>query len=168
MPRKYIVSHLGRTLTFSKVEFFSFFGSYKRIDAAGGLVQNGVGEFLMIKRKGYWDLPKGKIEKGENDEEGALREVEEETGLVGMNILNHLVDTFHTYEIKSEVVLKRSTWFLMKCEGRPKLTPQTEEEIELVEWCSAELLESRLPMSYATIALVWDAFKSSSNPEHSA
>lgn len=120
----------------------------------------------MIKRKGYWDLPKGKIEKGENDEEGALREVEEETGLVGMIILNHLVDTFHTYEIKKEVVLKRSTWFLMKCEGRPELTPQTEEEIELVEWCSAELLESRLPKSYATIALVWEAFKSSSSLEH--
>ena len=120
----------------------------------------------MIKRKGFWDLPKGKIEKGENDEEGALREVEEETGLVGMIILNHLVDTFHTYEIKKEVVLKRSTWFLMKCEGRPGLTPQTEEKIELVEWCSAELLESRLPKSYATISLVWDAFILSSNPEH--
>ena len=120
----------------------------------------------MIKRKGYWDLPKGKIEKGENDEDGALREVEEETGLTKMNILTHLVDTFHTYELKKEVVLKRSTWFFMKCQGRPGLTPQTEEDIELVEWCSAELLESRLPKAYATIALVWEAFKSSSNPEH--
>jgi hypothetical protein len=54
----------------------------------------------------------------------------------------------------------------MKCEGSPSLTPQTEEEIELVEWCSQNTLESRLPESYATIALAWDAFISSSNLEH--
>lgn len=120
----------------------------------------------MIKRKGFWDLPKGKIEMGENDEDGALREVEEETGLIGMHIEKHLVDTFHTYELKGEWVLKRSTWFLMKCDGSPDLTPQTEEEIDRVEWCSKELLESRLPKSYATIAMVWDAFKASSNLEH--
>ena len=74
MPRKYVVSHLGRTLTFSQEEFVNYFGTYKSINAAGGLVENGNGEYLMIKRKGYWDLPKGKIEKGENDEDGALRE----------------------------------------------------------------------------------------------
>lgn len=130
------------------------------------MVENGNGDFLMIKRKGFWDLPKGKIENGENDEEGALRELEEETGLVGMYIEKHLVDTFHTYELKGEWVLKHSTWFLMKCEGAPSLVPQVEEEIEKVEWCSKEKLESRLPKSYATIAMVWDAFKASSNPEH--
>jgi 8-oxo-dGTP pyrophosphatase MutT (NUDIX family) len=166
MSRKYVVSHLGRTLTFSQEEFFTYFGTYKRIDAAGGLVENGDGDFLMIKRKGFWDLPKGKIEKGENDEEGALREVEEETGLVGMHIEKHLVDTFHTYEMKGEWVLKRSTWFLMKCAGAPSLVPQTEEEIEKVEWCSKEKLESRLPKSYATIAMVWEAFIASSSPAH--
>lgn len=166
MLRKYVVSHLGRTLTFSQDEFFSFFGTYKRIDAAGGLVQNGFGDFLMIKRKGFWDLPKGKIESGENDEGGALREVEEETGLIGMSIVNHLVDTFHTYELKDRMVLKRSTWFLMKCDGAPNLTPQVEEDIERVEWCSKELLESRLTKSYATITFVWDAFTTSSNLEH--
>lgn len=120
----------------------------------------------MIKRKGFWDLPKGKIEKGENDEEGALREVEEETGLVGMHIDRHLVDTFHTYDLKGKMVLKRSTWFLMKCQGAPTLTPQVEEEIEKVEWCSEEKLIKRLTKSYATIALVWEAFKASSSPEH--
>lgn len=119
----------------------------------------------MIKRKGFWDLPKGKIELRENDEEAALREVEEETGLNGMAIAHHLVDTFHTYELKEKMVLKRSAWFLMKCEGAPELTPQVEEEIERVEWCSKELLESRLTKSYGTIALVWEAFKASSNPE---
>jgi len=166
MPRKYVVSHLGRTLTFSQEEFVNYFGTYKSINAAGGLVENGNGEYLMIKRKGYWDLPKGKIEKGENEEEAALREVEEETGLVGMHIEKHLVDTFHTYELKGKWVLKRSTWFLMKCKGSPSLIPQTEEEIELVEWSSKNTLTSRLPESYATISLVWDAFIASSSLEH--
>lgn len=158
--------HLEKLLTFSQEEFDEFIKNRKFIHAAGGLVQNGLGDFLMIKRKGFWDLPKGKIETGENDEEGALREVEEETGLVGMHIEKHLVDTFHTYELKGKWVLKRSCWYFMKCEGAPALTPQIEEEIERVEWCSSELLEARLTKSYATIALVWEAFKASSNPEH--
>jgi hypothetical protein len=54
----------------------------------------------------------------------------------------------------------------MKCAGAPGLVPQTEEEIEKVEWCSKEKLESRLPKSYATIAMVWEAFIASSSPAH--
>ncbi len=38
-------------------------------------------EILMIFRRGKWDLPKGKLDKGESLEACALREVEEETGL---------------------------------------------------------------------------------------
>jgi 8-oxo-dGTP pyrophosphatase MutT (NUDIX family) len=57
------------------------------VRAAGGLIsrENGRGqlEVLVIQRKarGDWSFPKGKAEAGESDEECALREVEEETGL---------------------------------------------------------------------------------------
>lgn len=41
-------------------------------------------EALMILRtKGFWEFPKGKPEKGETEQETALRELKEETGLVG-------------------------------------------------------------------------------------
>ena len=56
------------------------------IRAAGGVVVrdvNGVREVVVVHRPAYddWTLPKGKARKGESDEDCALREVEEETGL---------------------------------------------------------------------------------------
>ena len=56
------------------------------IRAAGGaVVRDGEGgiEILVVHRPRYddWTFPKGKAEPGESDEDCALREVEEETGL---------------------------------------------------------------------------------------
>ncbi len=56
------------------------------VRAAGGVVvRDGEGgrEILVVHRPRYddWTFPKGKAEPGESDEECALREVEEETGL---------------------------------------------------------------------------------------
>lgn len=52
------------------------------VRAAGGLAVRD-GRLLLVHRPKYddWTLPKGKVEPGESDEECALREVEEETGL---------------------------------------------------------------------------------------
>jgi len=57
----------------------AFTSCFKCINAGGGVVLNEKGEFLVIQRNGVWDLPKGKMEKGEDFETTALREVEEET-----------------------------------------------------------------------------------------
>lgn len=59
----------------------------KQVRAAGGLVvrgDKGEKEVALVHRPRYndWSLPKGKLEAGESFKEGALREVEEETGLV--------------------------------------------------------------------------------------
>jgi 8-oxo-dGTP pyrophosphatase MutT (NUDIX family) len=57
------------------------------VRAAGGLVRrvggDGAAEILLVHRPAYddWSFPKGKLEPGEAEEEAALREVEEETGL---------------------------------------------------------------------------------------
>jgi 8-oxo-dGTP diphosphatase len=61
--------------------------SQTQVRAAGGVVtREGAGgpEVLLVHRPAYddWSLPKGKARRGESDEECALREVEEETGLV--------------------------------------------------------------------------------------
>jgi 8-oxo-(d)GTP phosphatase len=56
------------------------------VRAAGGVLRrvgpNGV-EVLLVHRPRYddWTFPKGKAQPGESDEETAVREVEEETGL---------------------------------------------------------------------------------------
>ena len=57
------------------------------VRAAGGLVRragrNGTVEVVLVHRPAYddWAFPKGKLNRGESEEEAALREVEEETGL---------------------------------------------------------------------------------------
>ncbi len=58
----------------------------EQIRAAGGVVvrrHDGQDEVLVVHRPRYddWTFPKGKLKPGESDEQGALREVEEETGL---------------------------------------------------------------------------------------
>ena len=58
------------------------------VRAAGGLVLRhglrGVREVALVHRPKYddWSFPKGKLNVGETDEEAAIREVHEETGLV--------------------------------------------------------------------------------------
>ncbi len=54
---------------------------FTEVDAAGGLVSNESGQYLLIFRNGMWDLPKGKREKGESTAENAVREVMEECGI---------------------------------------------------------------------------------------
>jgi 8-oxo-dGTP diphosphatase len=65
-------------------------GTFERVPgavrAAGGVVvrdRDDTAEVVLVHRPKYddWTLPKGKLEDGESDEECALREVEEETGL---------------------------------------------------------------------------------------
>jgi len=96
-------------------------------------LQDGRREVLLILRRGLWDLPKGKIEENESPEEGALREVEEETGCAGLSITGPLGTTMHDYEEHGEQVTKKTWWYAMES-GRPDLKPQLEEEIETLEW----------------------------------
>ena len=56
------------------------------VKAAGGVVWRRAGDTIAIAiahrpRYDDWSLPKGKLDHGESWEDGALREVEEETGM---------------------------------------------------------------------------------------
>ncbi|MFT3740435.1 MAG: NUDIX domain-containing protein [Breznakibacter sp.] len=107
---------------------------FKYMEAAGGMVRNGLKQALFIYRLGVWDLPKGKMEKGEEPEETAQREVMEECGIDRPTVLAKITDTYHTYEHKGKHILKRTHWYAMAIDGCPELTPQTEEDITLVCW----------------------------------
>lgn len=121
-----------------------FLSLYKLIEAAGGLVINDFNEALLIYRFNKWDLPKGKIEKGEQIAEAALREVQEETGVKELAITgkidlptNTSNVTYHTYlsnTKKDKRILKRTYWFSMKTPGRPETSPQLAEGITNVKF----------------------------------
>lgn len=105
------------------------------LQAAGGIVKNESGALLFIERLGKWDLPKGKIEKGESVEEGARREVIEECNIVPV-LDAKLGETWHTYEFKGKHILKLTHWYAMHCtnEEAQKVKPQAEEDITQVCW----------------------------------
>lgn len=128
---------------------------YKYIQAAGGLVENEKGEYLVIDRLGKVDLPKGKQETGETPEENALREVNEETGLSGLRLGEMICDTYHIYPLKGEMVLKRTRWFDMSVEGTPDLVPQTEENIVSARWVGVGELAELSAGSYPSLQVVF-------------
>jgi 8-oxo-dGTP pyrophosphatase MutT (NUDIX family) len=68
-----------------------------QIIAAGGLVTNPKGEILWIFRRGFWDLPKGKLDEGETIQTCAVREVAEETGISNIQLHEMLCFTNHLY-----------------------------------------------------------------------
>lgn len=128
---------------------------FTEIPAAGGLVTNN-SKYLFIFRKGKWDLPKGKIDKGESPEEAALREVSEETGLKNFSIIHQLPSTWHVYYSKfdppgSKPVLKETKWFLMKAEPGQTLVPEQGEEIEEVCWFAKPNLDIVLSNTYGSL-----------------
>ena len=119
----------------NKREILTHIKSYfKLVNAAGGLVINPNKEILLIKRLGKWDLPKGKLEKGESKQEGAIREVEEECGISNLRILKSLKKTYHVYNLKESWVLKTCYWYWMAYKGNEILKPQLEEDITEVKW----------------------------------
>ena len=134
-------------------KFFSF---YQLIEAAGGLVKNKKGEYLFIFRNGKWDLPKGKIEKGESVETAAIREVEEECGIGKLKIIKEIESTYHIYYLKGKEVLKRTYWFEMNCKDESALVPQLEEGITEVKWLSKNNLNQVLENTYESVKEVMD------------
>ena len=115
--------------------FRSLFGY---IEAAGGVVRNPKGELLMIYRNKHWDLPKGKMEKGETPDQTALREVEEECGVKQLKVDKELAITHHIFMQDKNAWIKRTYWYEMSCKDPAKPTPQAIEGILKAEWLSKE------------------------------
>lgn len=124
--------------------------------AGGGLVYNRHGEVLFIFRNGKWDLPKGGIEKGEEIEETALREVEEETGVRGLKIKRKLPKTYHIFKRNGRYKLKVTHWFEMTTTFKGTPLPQEDEGIEKVAWLNPAQIQMALQNSYENIKLLFE------------
>jgi 8-oxo-dGTP pyrophosphatase MutT (NUDIX family) len=107
---------------------------FTEVEAAGGLVKHTSGRYLFIERRGKWDLPKGHVEAGEAPADCALREVNEECGITGHEIVHPLEPSYHTYSWEGISYLKKTSWFLMKYSGEMIFIPQTEEGITKGQW----------------------------------
>lgn len=133
---------------------------FRIIEAAGGLVINPEGDMLFIRRLGKWDLPKGKMEKGESREESAVREIEEETGLRDVELVQFINTTYHIYiERNGDKILKCTHWFEMNFNGEDTSKPQIEEGITEVAWKNTTQIEDEVfPSTFQNIKLIVKEF----------
>jgi 8-oxo-dGTP diphosphatase len=100
--------------------------------AAGGLVlRDGLVAIVHRPRYDDWSLPKGKLDEGESFEEGALREVQEETGLE-CRLTQHIGDTSYR-DRKDRAKLVR--YFQMEPTGG-EFSPN--DEVDELRWLKPE------------------------------
>jgi 8-oxo-dGTP pyrophosphatase MutT (NUDIX family) len=121
------------------------------LHSGGGVVLNETGDVLMIFRRGRWDLPKGKLDEGEDIEQCAVREVIEETGLKTVEIKHKIGNTLHIYPMAGKLILKHTAWYLMQGSAKEPLLPQAEENIEKVMWVKPSGISCLLQNSFETI-----------------
>jgi 8-oxo-dGTP diphosphatase len=100
------------------------------VRAAGGLIVRD-GSVLLVHRPKYddWSFPKGKLEAGESWEEGAVREVEEETGL--RCAAGELVGSTSYLVLQGP---KEVRYYRMTCDGEAR----AQNEVDEVRWVSLD------------------------------
>jgi 8-oxo-dGTP diphosphatase len=107
------------------------------VHAAGAVVyrsgKDGT-EFAIIHRPRYddWSLPKGKLDPGEDFESAAVREVEEEIGVVGA--LGEELPPVRYEDNKGRPKLVR--YWLMEAEDPPRFEPN--DEVDKLKWWGAD------------------------------
>jgi hypothetical protein len=131
-----------------------FKSMFKIVKAAGGVVFKE-DKMLLIFRRGKWDLPKGKLDGDEPSRVAALREVQEETGVVAA-LENRICTTWHTYTLHGSRILKKTKWYRMGCIDDARMKPQTDEDIERLEWMDQKKTALALTNSFSSIRYVID------------
>ena len=107
------------------------------IAAAGGVVYRWSAtnqlEILLIKKQdGFWTLPKGRIEPGEDERTAVVREVAEETSVAG-EVGAMVRQVVYTIQKAGRPRRKTVSYYLMRAiSGRPR--PQARERILRVRW----------------------------------
>jgi len=125
---------------------------FEVIYAAGGVVHHQ-GKCLMIYRRGKWDLPKGKIDEGEDAPVAALREIAEECNIQAV-IEDKICSTWHHYWLGGKILLKKTKWYLMRTDTPENIKPQIEEDIEKILWMDSEEVHQALRNSFSSVEYV--------------
>lgn len=136
------------TYNFDPVELLNAIFEIKY--AAGGIVYYK-DSLVVIDRNGLPDLPKGHLEKGEEEAVAALREVEEETGLHKITLLDKAGESFHCYQLEKHWILKRTAWYNMLLDDDFEPQPQREEGITAVRLVKKSQLDEFLNTTFRSV-----------------
>jgi 8-oxo-dGTP pyrophosphatase MutT (NUDIX family) len=131
------------------------------IRAAGGVVVRGDRdgrEVALVHRPRYddWTFPKGKVIAGERDEEAALREVREETG-IDAEILRELPSVDYTH--RSGAAKSVRYWLMRETGG----TFDPNDEVDRLRWLPPA--EAATLLTYGRDRVVLDAAVSATDSE---
>ncbi len=74
---------------------------------------------LLHYEKGHWDFPKGHIEKNETEEEAAVRETKEETGISDLNFIEGFKEKIeYFFRQDGKLTYKDVAYFLAETKTR--------------------------------------------------
>jgi len=115
-------------------------------NGVGIVVLNKENKIFVAKRidnpKNFWQMPQGGVNKGEKLLSAALRELEEETGIKEVELIEEIDGTM-TYELpphllgiiwKGKYKGQKQKWFLMRYLGNDRDINIKTEKPEFLEW----------------------------------
>jgi len=125
---------------------------------AGGIIycqiDNRYKFVVILDAYGKWTLPKGHVEKDEQIEETALREIEEETGIKNLKLVEKIGETeYEIHQPQHPPFLKRVYFFLFETTYQPLALPQL-AEVKDVKWLEAE--EALAIISYDNVKVIFE------------
>jgi len=128
--------------------------------AAGGVLVDDAGRVLLIEREVLRTgdcrhevrLPKGHVEAGETDAEAALREVCEETGFCGTEIVADLGAVITEFTVDDTLVRRNEHYYVMRLvdptPGPPHFDSPTAEEARFIPRWAANLHDAEMSLTY--------------------
>ena len=119
---------------------------FKFEESAGGIVfkkEKKQTLILVTQHSAHhgWVFPKGLIDKGEDKETAALREVKEEGGVTA-KIIQEFPSVDYFYKLEGQRIKKKVTYFLMEYVSGD--IADHDWEMEDAEWLSIDQVEDRL------------------------
>ncbi len=130
--------------------------------AAGGVVRDDAGRILLITREvtragslvGEVRLPKGHVEEGETDREAAMREVCEETGYCGLEIVADLGTALSEFDFRGERVRRTEHYFMMRLTepdpGEPHFDDPQADEARFRPLWAHDLAAAEIALTFPT------------------
>ena len=82
------------------------------------VVENEPQYLILCSNQNIWGFPKGHVEKGETEEQTALREIFEETGLKGNFISGFNERTSYLFTLNEKIINKNVVFFLFEAEDK--------------------------------------------------
>jgi L-threonylcarbamoyladenylate synthase len=143
----------------NELNFNELFHEFIQIEAAGGIVQYK-DDFLFIKRNGFWDIPKGKLDPEESFESAAEREIEEECGVKHLTRKAFICSTYHTFYSKDKWHIKNTKWYHFTTTIHQDIICQEEEGITEAIWLSKSFFFEIENSTFTSIKFVIKEFNS--------